>query len=112
MPVSFSLGLYRCVRDPALYMRLLMRFLTTRLTMPQDIHRLWSQGEQEEARRVVHSAISSLGTIGALPLADVARALHVAMSSDPAGVPAQLDAFTREHALAVAAIRQYVERQG
>ncbi|MDY0746510.1 Hpt domain-containing protein [Paucibacter sp. R3-3] len=107
-PVSFSLGLHRCVGNAELYRRLLDRFLTTRLTVPDDIRSLWLGGDLTDSAMMAHSMISTAGTLGATALSEAARALQQALKQEPARVEECLSVFGREHALAIASIRKHV----
>jgi len=107
-PVSFSLGLHRCVGNAALYRRLLERFLATRLSVPEDIRGLWLDGNLTESAMMAHSMISTAGTLGATALSEAARALQQALSHEPAQVEACLAVFRDEHSLATASIRKHI----
>lgn len=107
-PVSFALGLHRCVGNAALYRRLLERFLSTRLTVPDDICGLWLAGNLTDAAMMAHSMISTAGTLGATVLSESARALQDALKQEPARIEECLEAFRREHALVADAIRAHI----
>jgi len=108
-PVSFTLGLYRCVGNTALYRRLMDRFLATRLSAPDDIRALWLDGNVTDSAMMAHSMISTAGSLGATSLSESARALQDALKEqDPAQVERSLQAFRHEHARAVDAFRAHI----
>jgi len=107
-PVSFSLGLHRCVGNAELYRRLLDRFVATRLTVPDDIRGLWLAGNLTESAMMAHSMISTAGTLGATALSEAARALQQAFKQEPAKVEECLKIFGYEHGLAIASIRKHI----
>ena len=106
--VSFTLGLHRCVGRVDLYERILDRFLSSRLSEPEDIQRALDRVDLKQAARIAHSSISTAGTIGANGLSDCARELQLAIDAgDAARWPELVDTFARQHAVVASDIRRY-----
>jgi two-component system sensor histidine kinase/response regulator len=111
--VDFELGLRRCLGRPALYRRVVERYLARRAEVGGEIRGALASGALEEAARAAHTLVSTASTLGAPGLAALARELHDAIAHGlPERWPALLarldelqsavDAAVERHARAVA----------
>jgi len=77
--VDFELGLRRCLGRPALYHKILGRYLRQRETSGNEIRAALDAGELEAGARNAHTLVSTASMLGAPALAALARELHDAI---------------------------------
>ena len=106
-PVSWELGLHRCLGRHELHQRILERFFATRGDDADRLQAALREGDALTAERIAHTMVSTAGTIGAEGLSAAARALQQALQDrDVERVAALATAFSTEHARVVVALRQ------
>src|SRR5207247_3307437 len=71
-PVSFELGLQRCLGRRELYHEVIRRFLETSADEAAKLQAAVAGDELPRAVEVAHAMISSAGTLGAVPLSTAA----------------------------------------
>jgi len=109
--ISFALGLDHCLGRTALYARILQRYVDTRAHFMAELQQALARDDRAAALLMAHSLISTAGTIGAMPLSDLARTLQAALESgSPAAVEALLPPLARELALVLQAVRQHLHQ--
>jgi len=107
-PVSFALGLERCLGRHDLYVRVAQRFLEQGAQSVQGIGEALAQGDRKTAARLAHSMISTAGTLGALPLVEHARALYAALAEGEGDEAAPLVALAAESDRVRCALREHL----
>jgi two-component system sensor histidine kinase/response regulator len=108
-PVSFELGLHRCMGRRDLYARILRCFVDTHGDDAVQLCQALAGDDRARIERLAHSLVSTAGVIGADGLAELARALHVALSDGgPVSTPAQAEEFAQEHARVMDAVRTHL----
>jgi two-component system sensor histidine kinase/response regulator len=107
-PISFELGLQRCLDRRDLYEKILARYLAAQHERPDEIETAIADKDLERAARLAHSVISTAGLIGAQTLSDSARALQLAIDDgDTHQWPRLADALAREQRLVTAEVEAY-----
>jgi len=107
--VSFERGLQRCLDRQDLYLKILRRFVATRVGEPAQVRAALDAGQPEQAASLVHNIISTAGTIGADGLSEAARALQLAIDAGEAERwPGLLETFARQHAQVSAQLGDYL----
>ncbi|WP_395702301.1 ATP-binding protein [Aquabacterium sp.] len=107
--ISFALGLDRCLGKAELHDRILRRFVDTRARLPEELRDAVAAGQTAQAVLIAHTLVSTAGTIGAMPLSAMARALQQALEQQQADrLPMLLQALAQEHAVVLAAIRAHL----
>jgi len=108
-PVSFELGLSRCLGRRDLYLRVLRRFLDTRRDDADDLRAAHARGDKETIQHLAHSTISTAGTIGATQLSEIATHMQESVSAGDAGaLPGLVDAFALAHGRVVEALDGFI----
>jgi CheY-like chemotaxis protein/HPt (histidine-containing phosphotransfer) domain-containing protein len=111
-PVSFELGLHRCMGRRDLYGRVLRSFAECHGDDAQRLQETLQRGETATADRMAHTLVATAGAIGAEGLATAARALQQALSEgEQPGLDGLLAAFTTAHAAVMAALRAHAQAQ-
>jgi CheY-like chemotaxis protein len=107
-PVTFELGLHRCLGRPDLYLRILGRFSETHADDPQRLQQALAADDARAAAHVAHALVSTAGTIGAETLAAQSVALVTALrGGERERWPDLAEAFAREHAAVMQAVGRY-----
>ncbi|MBL8349234.1 MAG: response regulator [Burkholderiaceae bacterium] len=110
--VDVGQGLYRCLGRADLYDRIVERFLSTRDADPVRLREALEAGRLGDVRLMAHTVASTAGTIGALSLSQLSRALEEAIAT---GVPndrmsSLVESFAVEHAVVLRELRAYAGR--
>jgi two-component system sensor histidine kinase/response regulator len=109
-PVSFELGLSRCLSRHDLYLRVVKRFLDTRQDDADKLRAAHRSGDDEAIAHLAHTTISTAGTIGATRLSEIAAHLQESVRTGSHGaLPPLIDAFTHAHGRVVEALVAFVE---
>lgn len=95
----------------ALYERVLGKFLESKSHAAEDIRTGLACGNLEAAERVAHSMISAAGTIGALELSAISRALQDALhGGETTLTEALLAAFERQLSTVLEGLKTHFEK--
>jgi HPt (histidine-containing phosphotransfer) domain-containing protein len=96
-----------------LYLRVLRQFVEAHGGDAQRLELALQRGDTASASRLVHTLVSTAGSIGAESLAAAALALQQALALDnPASLPALLALFGHEHERVLASLRAHLQAQG
>jgi signal transduction histidine kinase/DNA-binding response OmpR family regulator len=111
-PVSFSLGLSRCLGRHDLHRRVLQRFVDTRAQDAVLLREAKAAGDAAALLRLAHTMISTAGAIGASELARVSTRLQEALRGEAPTtvVDALADDFEAAHARVLDALRGFLAR--
>ncbi len=112
-PVSFALGLSRCMGRADLHRQVLQRFLDTRTDDARRLREAHAGGDLAALALLAHTMISTAGAIGAEELSGISARLQDALREGPgetpsAALPALVDDFARAHERVLDALRAYV----
>ncbi len=88
--IDIRWGLERVGGNASLFRKLLADFLNHHGRLPEELHQHLAQGDQEAARRLVHTLKGVAGNIGAKPLAEIANGLEKSIASGRITRPEQL----------------------
>ncbi|MBC7994158.1 MAG: response regulator, partial [Rhizobacter sp.] len=110
--ISFELGLKGCLGRTELYDRILRRFVEARADDAAQVQACLASNDGEQIAAIAHTMVSNAGTIGALALSDAARQLQQAVDADERALwPELAQAFSDQHARAMAALRAHFDSQ-
>lgn len=109
-PVSFELGLERCLGRRDLYGRVVRRFLEHGAGPVEEIAEALAQADRKTAARHAHSLVSTAGILGAMALSEGARLLYTALAATDADadVSARVASLADEAAQVRQALQEYV----
>ena len=109
--VSVEAGLKSCMGKADLYEKIVRRYLTTRVQMPNEIRAALRANDRETAARIAHSLISTAGIIGAMGMSNTARELQRAIEANDSHSTTDLLAQIESmHAAACADLEDYLAR--
>jgi two-component system, sensor histidine kinase and response regulator len=111
-PVSFSLGLSRCLGRIELYHKILQRFVATRAQDVELMRSALDEGRHDAVAQLAHSVVSTAGTIGAEGLSSTARELEVAIDGgDLELCPVLVERFGRLHRRVLDEVQRHLQEQ-
>jgi PAS domain S-box-containing protein len=111
--ISFALGLDRCLGRTELHQRILQRFVDTRAGLANELRQALARDDTASASLMAHSLVSTAGTIGAMPLSGLARALQAAADAgDRARCRSLVDTLDRELSTVLRAVQSHLARAG
>ncbi len=108
--IDHALGLRRCVGRPALYARIVQRYLDQPVSTSDAVRSAMATGDAGMAARHAHSLISTAGTLGAQRLSDAARALQKSLEAGDGHWPYQLALLAAHERAVDAALRAWQDR--
>ncbi|HJV23260.1 MAG TPA: response regulator [Holophagaceae bacterium] len=109
--IDLEAGLVNLMGSRDRYGKLLVRFRELKVGVPAEIREALARGDREVAIRCAHSMVGGAATLGAMVLAEAARALQDALQDGAASEP-ELAAFEAELAVVMEGIRTRLPRGG
>jgi PAS domain S-box-containing protein len=94
--INVAEGLHRMLNRPALYEKVLRDFHSRFIDETTQIRNLLATADMETAARRAHSLKGTGGTIGAVKLAELSRALEQAINARSSEIPSCLEQCDRE----------------
>ena len=112
LPVSFDLGLQRCLGRSDLYRDIVVRFLQAFADEPAKVQAAVAAQEPQRAGQIAHSMVSTAGILGAAPLSTAARELELGISEgNPERLSRLIESFAARHGEVLVELRAYLAQK-